>query len=62
MKAKELAEKLMENPDAIVCVWDGEPNDVWVEITCITTVKNEYCDSDDGYQIRDLQTQLGFNI
>jgi hypothetical protein len=32
MKAKDLAEILMKNPEAIVSVYDGSPNDCWFAV------------------------------
>ena len=65
MKAKDLARILMENPEAIVAAWDGEPNDVWVEVNDIKLVTNEYCQFvDDQINFRytrvEKMIQLGY--
>lgn len=65
MKAKELANELMKNPDAIICVWEGEPNDTWVEVTDTTFQENQWVDADDGYRTHfqkvDKVIKLGYN-
>ena len=44
MKAKDLAEILMKNPEAIVSVYDGSPNDCWFAVREANFVENEYCE------------------
>ena len=50
MKAKELAEELMKNPEALVSVWIGEPNDSWAEVEGASVLKDEYCQTIDGWR------------
>lgn len=50
MKAKELVEKLMENPEATVCVWLGEPNECWEEIRYVDFCSSEYIETDGKFQ------------
>ena len=45
MKAKDLAAVLLKNPDAIVAVWEGEPNDTWTEVTDVVYQENEFIDN-----------------
>lgn len=65
MKAKELAEKLLENPEAIVAVWEGEPNDSWIEATSVEICENEFIVTNNGsakFQKVDKVIKLGYNI
>ena len=55
MKAKDVAAELMKNPEAVVCVWLGEPHDVWSEVASVVHEDGLYVDTGerDGYRPRD---------
>ena len=64
MKAKDLAEILMKNPEAIISVYD-DSNDCWITAKEANFVENEYCDIYDElskkwkYDSVEKQIQIG---
>lgn len=48
MKAKDVAAELMKNPEAEVCVWLGEPHDVWASVASVKHEDGLHVDFGEG--------------